>query len=321
MEFRRRTLIKVAVTGASELQIHGHILPPAVDQAPLVVNQARQVKQEAKGVVETWLNVISFSEQEKKSLGDRIQNWTLPDGSKMSILSPELYLAGEVYKVGSIKSYIPQARDLQVVYDRRQKVGALNLLADWDESSASYILVSGPSIRPFKIPELKSLSARISFNPKFHGTFAELVLAAKEASQIADYLMYSRFHLALLRGQGAKYEIHGRKLSEDELSVTVAVAQTQIEMENSKVLWFRDFVDYGSSFRVGSIAYMDWYINYFNQEKSVIPIEFVKAGIQAAGYLQQARWLDQVARGHAVWVRGRAPMIENGEVRELYVRF
>lgn len=309
---RRKFLSEIPLTViASGAPAFAPVLPALFDAPSIIYKQRKDL--------DDWLNQTPFTEQERNQLAADIKNWTLPDGTKMSQLSPEFTQTGSIITASNLAGYLPKAGRLAALYDKRIRVGELSLTPSWNFAGRTYIEVI-QNAKSWKIFPLKQLKATLRLSPQLKGTYAQRVVAAKELSHAVDYTKYARVIRQALENSGNKYQIKNGSLTEDEVNVAITIVQTQSELDQENQ-WALNLIDYGAHFRVGSIGYINWYINFYQSEKNRVPPDFIRTGSQVSGYLQINHWLDQISPGHGAWIRGRAPLIENGEVSSLFQNY
>ncbi|MDP3724128.1 MAG: hypothetical protein Q8R11_00680 [bacterium] len=310
-EFGQFTGKNALLLAATEFLRNGGptLLPPITDQFKQGVEAAFETLRSPEGV----------------KLAQQARAWVLPDGTPMTTIAPEVEFAAEILETRSLNLFIPRAQE-RVIFafvDRARDTvpGKVDMHGVFQKNSPAVIRASGPSVQPYEIPLLSSLSFKIELAEYLRGTHAALVVGIKETSQIVDYLAYCRVYRRLLEQQGARFELinpKGTQISDNDVTLSVAQAQMSIEMEQREEAWLERFIDMGSFLRVGSILFANWLVNYGNKEK--MPAAFSSMGHESAGFLQAMGFLEQRGR-KAMWVNGRAPQIDEDTFVPLLNKF
>lgn len=265
-------------------------------------------------------NVGEQENDENYALGEKIRNWTLPDGTNMNIIIPELNEAGNVFQKKSLEDLLPTAiQPLTVTYfNEGVATGRLGLDFKFSEDNIVKVVTETPGAPPFDMPLLTALEPKIFLLKSMKGTVAELTVAAKEAMQIVDFNKYCKFFRSTLEDKGLKFTLvkpDEINISENLVNASIAIFQHQIQLEKDGFSWFQKLVDLGAFIRMGGIAYANWKVNY-PHERSLVSEKYISAGENQAGLLQHEGII--VQSGRAVkYTQGSAPQIGSPEFQSL----
>lgn len=255
------------------------------------------------------------STEELAPLAQRLREWVLPDGTKTADIIPQTQSSIELYEGKPLTYYgMTEPRFTSVTFEPDTILAAhIELSSIFYPATQGVVEVVAPTTGlRYTLPFLRSLGVSLNFDPTFRNTYAGLVVAIKEATDITEFTLFSEAYYRFATDRvGVHFTPNGplvSRMTQQELIRSIVMAQTDLVEKPRREDGFRFFIDRGVNLRLG-VLYANWLENYPREREKVIP----GFGNHAEYILNIINQKDLITRvgNHWEWREGIPPPINH----------